>query len=66
MTSPINGFSSWTKITTDGSNQMLADLNLNVNNNLVINVATATATHHAVPKHQLDLEATLRNQQYRI
>ena len=51
-----------TKITTDGSNQMLADLNLNSNN--IINVATATATHHAVPKHQLDLETTLRNQQF--
>ena len=51
-----------TKITTDGSNQMLADLNLNSNN--IINVAAATATHHAVPKHQLDLETTLRNQQF--
>ena len=36
-----------TKITTDGSNQMLADLNFNSNN--IINVAMATATHHAVP-----------------
>jgi len=41
-----------TKLTTDGSNAMLGDLNFNSNNG--INLATATATHHAVNKSQLD------------
>ena len=48
-----------TKITTDGSNQMLADLNPNSNN--IINVATATATHHALNKAQLDAEVSIRS-----
>ena len=41
-----------TKLTTNGSNQMLGDLNFNSNNG--INLATATAVHHAVNKFQLD------------
>ena len=47
-----------TKLTIDGSNAMTG--NLNVNNNLVINVSSATATHHAINKAQLDIEVASR------
>ena len=47
-----------TKLTIDGSNSMTG--NLNVNNNLVINVSTATATHHATNKAMLDIEIANR------
>jgi len=51
-----------TKLTIDGSNAMTG--NLNVNNNLVINVSSATASHHAVNKNQLDFQALTSNQQF--